>query len=238
MRHLVSVPSPGGTPPSSGDASGAGDASNAGDPSSAVASSSAVPSRPSPTRSADDDALVLALRRAEPGAAEALYRRLYPAVSRTLWRILHGTPDHEDLIQVTFERVIRTLLDGRFAGACSLTTWASSIASHAALDHLRARARERRLFVDQESVPGWEAATTVDVERSLGARAQVAELQSILARMNPDHVRAVVLYDVLGHSLSEMAAVLGISEAAAQSRLSRGRKELLRRGSAKLGRKS
>jgi DNA-directed RNA polymerase specialized sigma24 family protein len=56
--------------------------------------------------------------------------------------------------------------------------------------------------------------------------------------MNPDHVRAVVLYDVLGHSLAEMAAVLDISEAAAQSRLSRGRKELLRRGGAKLGRTS
>jgi DNA-directed RNA polymerase specialized sigma24 family protein len=50
--------------------------------------------------------------------------------------------------------------------------------------------------------------------------------------------RAVILYDVLGHTLAEMAEVLGISEAAAQSRLSRGRKELLRRGSPKLGRKS
>jgi RNA polymerase sigma-70 factor (ECF subfamily) len=220
MRHLVSVPSPdGASRPESHDGGPAGSAER------------------SAPRHADDAVVVEALRRSEPGAAEALYRRLYPAVSRTLWRILHGTPDHDDLVQVTFERVIRTLIDGRFAGACSLTTWASSIAGHAALDHLRARARERRLFVDQESVSGWEGATAMDAERSLSARAQVAELQGILARMNPDHVRAVVLYDVLGHSLSEMAAVLGVSEAAAQSRLSRGRKELLRRGTAKLGRK-
>lgn len=216
MRHLVSVP-----PPSEGE-------------------TPAAPERVSErVSSIEDEELVHSLRRGESGAAEALYRRLYPAVSRTLWRILQrSTPDHDDLVQVTFERVIRTLLDGRFAGACSLTTWASSIASHAALDNLRARARERRLFVDQESVTGWEGASAVDQERSLGARSEVRELQFVLAKMNPQHVRALVLYDVLGHSLAEMAEVLGISEAAAQSRLSRGRKELLRRGSPKLGRKS
>jgi RNA polymerase sigma-70 factor (ECF subfamily) len=225
MRHLVSIPSPDGA------ASGAGE--------NASGEAARQRSRAPYAASDDDDALVAALRRAEVGAAEALYRRLYPSVSRTLWRILQrSTPDHDDLVQVTFERVIRTLVDGRFAGACSLATWASSIASHAALDYLRSRARERKLFVDQESVAGWEGASTLDTERSLGARAQVAELQGILARMNPDHVRAVVLYDVLGHSLTEMAAALGISEAAAQSRLSRGRKELLRRGSVKLGRTS
>jgi RNA polymerase sigma-70 factor (ECF subfamily) len=166
-----------------------------------------------------------------------LYRRLYPSVSRTLWRILQrSTADHEDLVQITFERVIKTLVDGRFVGACSLTTWASSIASHAALDHLRARARERKLFVDQESLSGWEGQEGIDTERSLHARAEVEALQAVLARMNPEHVKAVLLYDVLGHSLAEMAAVLGVSEAAAQSRLARGRKELLRRGSSKLGR--
>lgn len=228
MRHLVSVPTPGTGPKSETDSGGG---VSSGD--DAVQKGRATPG----SSQADED-LVHSLRRGERGAAEALYRRLYPAVSRTLWRILQSTtPDHDDLVQVTFERVIRTLIDGRFAGACSLTTWASSIASHAALDSLRSRTRERRLFVDQESVGGFEGVASVDPERSLHARSEVKELQGILARMNPHHVKAVLLYDVLGHSLAEMAAVLGISEAAAQSRLSRGRKELLRRGSAKLGRK-
>jgi RNA polymerase sigma-70 factor (ECF subfamily) len=230
MRHLVSIPRSDGAQPGTETEHASGDA----------AASLAQGAQPSGSKFPDgDESMIRQLQRGDSGAAEALYRRLYPAVSRTLWRILqHTTPDHDDLVQVTFERVIRTLIDGRFAGACSLSTWASSIASHAALDHLRSRARERRLFIDQDSVAGWEGATVIDAERSLGARAEVAELQAILARMNPDHVRAVVLYDVLGHSLAEMAAVLEISEAAAQSRLSRGRKELLRRGGAKLGRTS
>lgn len=186
--------------------------------------------------SPEEELLLRALRRADPGAAETLYRRLFPAVSRTLWRILQRpTADHEDLVQITFERVIQTLIDGRFNGACSLTTWASSIASHAALDHLRARARERKLFVPQDALPGWEGTAGPDEERALHARAEVEALQGVLARMNPDHTRAVLLYDVLGHSLAEMATVLGISEAAAQSRLSRGRRELLRRSKSKRG---
>lgn len=189
--------------------------------------------------SPEEDLLLRALRRADPGAAETLYRRLYPAVSRTLWRILQRpTADHDDLVQITFERVIQTLIDGRFNGACSLTTWASSIASHAALDHLRARARERKLFVQEDALPGWEGAASTDAERALQARSDVEALQGVLARMNPDHTRAVLLYDVLGHSLAEMATVLGISEAAAQSRLSRGRRELLRRSNKKRGSES
>jgi RNA polymerase sigma-70 factor, ECF subfamily len=187
--------------------------------------------RPGATNlTAEEELLVGALRRSDPGAAAALYKRLYPAVSRTLWRILQRTTsDHEDLLQITFERVIKTLLDGRFNGACSLTTWASSIASHAALDHLRSQARERRLFVHEDALPGWEGPVSSDAERALHARAEVVALQAVLARMNPEHTRALLLYDVLGHSLTEMAAVLGITEAAAQSRLSRGRRELLRR---------
>jgi DNA-directed RNA polymerase specialized sigma24 family protein len=47
--------------------------------------------------------------------------------------------------------------------------------------------------------------------------------------MSPDRAQAVVLHDVNGMDLRELATVLGITVAAAQSRLSRGRAELSRR---------
>ena len=47
--------------------------------------------------------------------------------------------------------------------------------------------------------------------------------------MKPDHAQTLLLHDVLGHDLAETAAITGVSRAAAQKRLWRGRAELLRR---------
>lgn len=171
-----------------------------------------------------------ALRAGEPGAAAALYRCLHSVVTRTLFRILRRTSaDHDDLVQVTFERLFRTLVEGKFAGACSLSTWVTSIATHAALDNLRVRVRERRLFVEEEALLGWEGPSKIDAEHSLRVRSDVRQLQEVLARMKPERAEAVVLFHGLGYSLAELAVALGVSQAAAQARLSRGRRELLKR---------
>jgi DNA-directed RNA polymerase specialized sigma24 family protein len=50
-----------------------------------------------------------------------------------------------------------------------------------------------------------------------------------LALMNPGRAQVLVLHEVNGLELSEIATVLGISVMAAQSRLSRGRRELMSR---------
>lgn len=177
----------------------------------------------------------MALRRGDQWAAVELYERLHPVVERALRRVLrHRVNDYEDLVQSSFERIVRTLAERRFAGACSLATWASAIAAHVAMDWLRARVRERRVFGEQparderESAPP-EPADPAVLERRLEARADVEKLQGMLSRMGDEQAAALVLHDVLGHELSEIAVLTGVSVAAAQSRLVRGRKELLRR---------
>jgi RNA polymerase sigma-70 factor (ECF subfamily) len=44
--------------------------------------------------------------------------------------------------------------------------------------------------------------------------------------MSQERATAVLLYDVFGYELAEIAAMTGVSAAAAQSRVVRGRKEL------------
>jgi DNA-directed RNA polymerase specialized sigma24 family protein len=46
--------------------------------------------------------------------------------------------------------------------------------------------------------------------------------------VNRARAEAVVLHDVLGHDLAEIARLTGVTVAAAQSRLVRGRKEVLK----------
>ena len=171
----------------------------------------------------------------EPWAYPALYDALYPFVARALQKILHQTPDYDDLVQTSFELIVRTLQEPRARQIENLAAWASAIASRVALDSLRARMRERRLFDrDTNSVRAVEVVAAPRLERQLDVRAQLARLQAALAAMNPDQAEAILLHDVLGHDLWEVARLTHVSPAAAQKRLSRGHAELRRR-SALLG---
>jgi len=187
-----------------------------------------------------DEELVAGLLAGDSWAAEALYDRLHPAVDRALRRILQGNVDHDDLVQVVFERIVRTLAERKFAGACSLTTWATAIAAHVGIDALRARVRERNVVWhdSQRNAEQVARVSSGNLERQLEARAEIGELQAILATLDEAQAETVLLHDVCGHELSEIAILMGVSVAAAQSRLVRGRKELLRRARARLGRSS
>jgi RNA polymerase sigma-70 factor, ECF subfamily len=198
---------------------------------SARAERNAVPSMDASTSASDDETIIEALRAGRPGAALALYQRLVPFVQRALRRVLRShSADHDDLIQISFERIIGTIVDGRYRGACSLRGWAMSIATHAALDHLRAFRREQRVLdTDPKLEHDYYCPLSTDAERSLIARSELARLEATLSRMSPMDVRVLMLRDGFGCSLAETAAALGASEAAVASRLARARRELQRR---------
>lgn len=167
----------------------------------------------------------------ERWAHAALFDQLYPVVARTLHKVLRDkSGDYEDLVQVSFERIVRTLVSERRTQVVSLSAWAGSIAAHVALDALRRRMRERRLFErDVPGVPRLESVAPVNLERQLEARQKLEWLQKTLAHMNADQAQTVLLHDVLGHGLNEIAVMMGVTPAAAQRRLSRAHQELLRR---------
>jgi RNA polymerase sigma-70 factor, ECF subfamily len=176
------------------------------------------------------DAILAGVEAGERWAHAALYDQLYPIVARTLEKILRDSSgDYEDLVQVSFERIVRTLMGERRLAIVNLSAWASSIAAHVALDALRGRARERRLF-ERGSLGASpvERVAAPSLERQLEARQKLEWLQHTLGRMNADQARTVLLHDVLGHGLNEIASIMGVTAAAAQRRLSRGRQELLR----------
>jgi RNA polymerase sigma-70 factor (ECF subfamily) len=175
-----------------------------------------------------DEELIAAVVRGDGAVASELYDRLLQTVEHTLYRILgRRESDHEDLIQSAFEQVVKTLTTRRFAGACSLKTWAGSVAANVGLNALRSRRRERAVIERSHDDHAADGRAKEDPEREVGARRELDEVRRALAGLNPGRAEAVFLHDVLGHDLAEIAAFGNITIAAAQSRLVRGRRDLM-----------
>jgi DNA-directed RNA polymerase specialized sigma24 family protein len=74
-----------------------------------------------------------------------------------------------------------------------------------------------------------EATPGPELEHQIHVRQELKWLQRQLANMNSQQAEVMVLHDVLGLELSEIARVTDTSPAAAQKRLSRAHLELRRR---------
>jgi RNA polymerase sigma factor (sigma-70 family) len=163
-------------------------------------------------------------------ALDDFLRSLLPVVDGALRRVLTvRDEEYEDLLHSAVEAVLVALQKNAFRGDSSLSTWASRIARNVAVDALRARSRERRMFTheaDTEDVAALTRGLGPNPEKLADAREQLTHYCDALWMLCAAKAQVVYLHDVLGHQLDEIAARLGISVAATQSRLVRGRKEL------------
>lgn len=176
----------------------------------------------------DDETLIAAVQSGNERVAAQLYQHLLRTVDHTLYRIFGCREhDHDDLVQATFEQIVATLSSRRFAGACSLKTWASTLAAHVGLKALRSRRRERKVLDRYRIVDETTSVAASNPEHEADARQDLERLRSMLACINPRRAEVVFLRDVLGHDLAEISVMMGLSVAATQSLLSRGRRDLV-----------
>jgi RNA polymerase sigma-70 factor (ECF subfamily) len=183
---------------------------------------------PSQATGPTDEEIVSAIASGDTRVAAALYDRVAVVVDRTMYRVFgRREHDHDDLVQTAFEQIVRSLAREKFAGACSLTTWASTLATHVGLNALRSRQRERKVVNRDASDP--PEPKSRDMEREIEARAELAVVREALAAMAPEKAETLFLHDVEGLDLAEIATLTGVTVAAAQSRLVRARKELQER---------
>ena len=139
-------------------------------------------------------------------------------------RILRRPEDAADATQDTYVKAWRGLAG--FRGEASFTTWLYRVATNAAISRHRQRARRsERESLDLELHTA-ETASPADAESAASTRLDLAELESALARLPEHHRMAVVLRDVYGFSIEEIASRLGVSSTAAKVRVHRARKAL------------
>jgi RNA polymerase sigma-70 factor (ECF subfamily) len=153
--------------------------------------------------------------------ARDLLRLLYRQM-----RVLAGPrPDLDDLVQCAAERMLRAL--PRFEGRSMLSTFAYGVAYRTLLGHDRWYRRWSRRFSFSEDQPGPEPVQGGENTEEATSRARrSASLHRALAELAPSKRAVIVLHDLEGMSLKDVAAIVGANERTVRSRLRDGRKKL------------
>ena len=168
------------------------------------------------------------LRAPSEVAARRELEQFRALVIRALRRVTSPKdPEYEDLIQSALAGVLAAISTREFAGQ-HYGQWVVSVARNITVDRLRARARERKLFEANDGEHEPSSVSAVGPEHLTHIRRELRDLGLALDRLGPRRAAVVYLHDVQGRDLEEIAEVIGISVAAAQSRLVRGRRDLLR----------
>ena len=153
--------------------------------------------------------------------ADAIVDEL-PALQRTA-RVLVRNPDRAD--DLVHDTVVRALEKAdSFRGESSLRHWLRRIMHNLAIDQAR---RPTELVVDEVEERWRDDEYTVDAEAVVTRAETQAEVLDALVRIPYAYRIAVVLHDMEGLTMREIADITGSELPAAKQRLRRGRMALV-----------
>jgi RNA polymerase sigma-70 factor (ECF subfamily) len=177
-----------------------------------------------------DAALVEALRRGDPGAAETLVATYGDRVYRLAVRMTGSEQDAEEVVQDALWTAARKI--DTFKGESAFGSWLYRITANAAYQKLRSRQGRRLEIPWNDLLPafddgGKQIEAVADWSRQVEEPALQTELRTVLtAAINDlptDYRTAFVMHDVEGLSNPEIAESLQISLPAVKSRVHRSR---------------
>jgi RNA polymerase sigma factor (sigma-70 family) len=161
---------------------------------------------------AEADARLAALLREDPQrAAPAVYDRFQADVNRWVWRLMGADPDHNDVVQQVFVRVIRSAK--RLRDVERLAAWVHAIAANTVYGELRRR-EIRRLFLREQSATSLHA----DLVRDVEVRDLLLRAKAVIDKIPAKQRIVFVLHVVEGRTLTEIAELSGYSTATAKRR--------------------
>ncbi len=179
-----------------------------------------------------DDSLVRMCQEGDKGAFDELMKRHQMAVMKVALSIVRDKQDAEDEVQNAFWKAYEHI--NQFQRDAKFSTWLTRIVVNQCLMRLRQGRRAKFAYLDD--MQGCDEMGSFEVrdgrqspEESLG-KSEVARVLDQEIRRTPPLLRNVfLLRDVQERPMPEVAENLGISLAAAKSRLLRARTELRNR---------
>jgi RNA polymerase sigma-70 factor (ECF subfamily) len=170
------------------------------------------------SRASDRELLVLHAG-GHPDAFNELLRRHRDRMWRLALRSLDDREDAADAVQEACLSAFRA--SGRFRGDAQVGTWLHRIVVNACWDRARRNAARPAVPLPNEALT---PARHHPDPAEMGGLA--LDVQDALSRLSFDQRTAVVLVDMMGYSIKDAAAVLGIKPATVKSRCVRGRARL------------
>ena len=180
-----------------------------------------------PAETFTDDILVTAARKGDADAFSKLCERSSSRLFRMAVRITRNREDAEDAVQEAFLNAFAHLAS--FDGRSRFSTWLTRIGLNAALMKLRRKRSCREVSINElvSKDEGSPRPETTIVESAPNPEERYAQwerdrlLRAAVAELQPRLREAVEVYRLGDRPMQETAAHLGISVAAAKSRLLR-----------------
>ncbi len=166
--------------------------------------------------------LVRAASSGDRSAFGELVELTYPEAYTLALRLMGNEDDARDVVQDAYLRAYKGIR--RFRGDSSFSTWLYRIVANCASTQLTRRGKARHEELDDAGVA--DERPDVDPELRAEGAFERDRVAAALGRL-PDRLRAViVLRDIYDLPHEDIAAELGISEAAAKVRLHRARRKM------------
>jgi RNA polymerase sigma-70 factor (ECF subfamily) len=162
------------------------------------------------------------LRRHLDGDAEA-FTQIVRRHRDRLWAVaLRTTGDPEEAADALQEALISAMRHAAsFRGDAKLSTWLHRIVVNACLDRLRRRAAHPTTALpDDDHAPSTGRDEFDD-------RDTATDVHAALATLPPDQRAAIVLVDIEGYPVDQVAAMLDVPSGTVKSRCARGRAKLV-----------
>jgi len=182
-------------------------------------------------RNSEEALLVRRVQRGDESAFREIVERYQAKVFSIIYGILRNRVDAEDIAQQVFAKVYFSI--SSFDYRSSLLTWIYKITVNECYDYLRKK-RVRKIVYESDSsqeetqqLMNSEAA--VDSSPSVeGSLVQRDYLFKLLSKVSEEDRNLMLLKEVEGHSVEELAEMTGMNENTIKVKLFRARQKLLK----------
>lgn len=175
------------------------------------------------TTEEDDDALLRRHVAGDPDAFSVLVRRHQDRLWAVALRTTGNPEEAADAVQEAMVKAFRSA--AKFRGDSAVTTWLHRIVVNACLDLLRKKKARPAVPLEEDDHVG-ALADERPVSDPAVQQAQQMDVLAALQELPEDQRAAVVLVDMEGYSIAEVATILDCAPGTVKSRCSRARERL------------